>query len=320
MLNVFFTIDVEVWCDGWQNIDEKFADAFDRHIYGNTPQGCYGLPYQLKVLNDHGLTSVCFVEPLFSARFGQEPLDEIVGLVNAAKHETQLHLHTEWVDEARMPLLDGVTGKRQHLRYFSRAEQSSLIFSGQQMLARSGAQDVNAFRAGSFGFNRDTLDALAANSIPFDSSYNETMFGFDSGVNPGEKAWSPFEFGNVHEYPMTVFDDGTKKLRHVQLTSCSLSEIEGLLWRALETGHTSFVILSHSFELLNRGRDYPDAVVISRFRKLCAFLDKNRDSFHVRGFRDLKPVVSDPPPPLLSSPIWKTGMRMLEQTYRRRFR
>lgn len=320
MLNVFFTIDVEVWCAGWQNIDEKFVDAFDRHIYGNTKQGSFGLPYQLKVMNDHGLTSVCFVEPLFSARFGREPLDEIVGLVNSAKHETQLHLHTEWVDEARIPLIDGVTEKRQHLRYFSTAEQTSLISCGQQLLARSGAPDINAFRAGSFGFNRDTLDALAANLIPFDSSYNETMFGFDSGVNPGKKAWIPFECGGVHEYPMTVFDDGTGKLRHVQLTSCSFSEIEGLLWRALETGHTSFVILSHSFELLNRGRDRPDAVVIKRFRKLCAFLDKNRDSFCVRGFRDLKPEVSAQPPPLLSSPIWKTGKRMLEQTYRRRFR
>ena len=129
MLNVFFTIDVEVWCNGWQNIDEKFAAAFARCIHGPTRQGCYGLPYQLKVMNDHGLTSVCFVEPLFSARFGPEPLDEIVGLVNMARHEAQLHLHTEWVDEARLALLDGVTAKRQHLRYFSLAEQTSLIWN-----------------------------------------------------------------------------------------------------------------------------------------------------------------------------------------------
>lgn len=320
MLNVFFTIDVEIWCNGWQNIDEKFARAFDRSIHGNTPQGCYGLPYQLKVMNDHGLTSVCFVEPLFSARFGLDPLFEIVGLVNEAKHETQLHLHTEWVDESLTPLLDQVTGKRQHLRYFSKAEQISLISSGRNMLARCGAPDVNAFRAGSFGFNRDTLDALAANSFLFDSSYNATIFGTDSGVKPGEVAWSPFECAGVYEYPMTVFNDGTGKLRHVQLTACSFSEIEGLLWQALKSGYTSFVILSHSFELLNNGRDRPDAVVIDRFRKLCAFLDKNRNSFQVRGFRDLGAQVPETPPRLLSSPIWKTGKRLLEQAYRRRYR
>jgi len=28
MLNVYFTIDVEVWCDSWLDIDRKFPDAF----------------------------------------------------------------------------------------------------------------------------------------------------------------------------------------------------------------------------------------------------------------------------------------------------
>jgi hypothetical protein len=320
MLNVFFTIDVEVWCGGWDNLDEKFRRAFERHIHGKTAQGEYGMPYQLKVMNDHGLTSVCFVEPLFSARFGRQPLADIVGMVNDARHENQLHLHTEWVDEAREPLLPGVTGKRQHLRYYSLAEQTSLIASGAAMMADAGAPGVNAFRAGSFGFNRDTLDALAANSIPFDSSYNATLFGPDSGVRPGAPAWAPFECAGVQEYPMTVFDDGTGKMRHVQLSACSYGEIESLLWRALESGYSSFVILSHSFELLNAGRDRPYPLAIRRFRKLCAFLDQHRDKFRVRGFRGLQPELCDMQPPPLSSPIWRTGGRMLEQAYRRRYR
>lgn len=319
MLNVFFTIDVEVWCGGWQNLDAKFPRAFERHIYGRTAQGDFGMPYQLRVMNDHGLTSVCFVEPLFSCRFGAQPLSEIVGLVNEAGHENQLHMHPEWVDEAREPLLEGVTAKRQHLRYYSAAEQTSLIGSGLKMMAAAGAPHVNAFRAGSFGFNRDTLDALAANSIPFDSSYNATLFGLDSGVRPGDAAWSPFACGGVHEYPMTVFDDGTGKMRHVQLTACSFGEIEGLLWRALGAGYTSFVILSHSFELLNAGRNAPDPVAIRRFRKLCAFLDKHRDAFRVRGFGGLQPALAPAQPPALSSPLWRTGARMLEQAYRRRY-
>jgi hypothetical protein len=135
MLNVFFTIDVEVWCGGWHNLDAKFPRAFERHIYGRTAQGDFGMPYQLRVMNDHGLTSVCFVEPLFSCRFGAQPLSEIVGLVNEAGHENQLHMHPEWVDEAREPLLEGVTAKRQHLRYYSAAEQTSLIGSGLKMMA-----------------------------------------------------------------------------------------------------------------------------------------------------------------------------------------
>ncbi len=347
MLNVFFTIDVEIWCNGWKDIDARFASSFDRYIHGTTPQGQFGLPFQMQVMNDHGLRSVCFVEPLFSARFGQAPLDDIVGLVNAAGHETQLHLHPEWVDEARTPLLPGITGKRAGLRNYSLAEQTSLVASGLQMLARAGAPQVNALRAGGFGFNHDTLAALAANGVPFDSSYNATLYGPESGVRPGELAWSPFACAGVQEYPMSVYHDGTRKLRHVQLTACSFAEMEHLLWQALEAGHGSLVMLSHSFELLNAGsRDRSDPVTVRRFRKLCAFLDRNRDVFRMCGFQDLEagdvlpsaaaagttagaagaasaaPPADTAPlhqPPLLRSPLWRTGARVAEQAYRRRY-
>ena len=103
------------------------------------------------------------------------------------------------------------------------------------------------------------------------------------------------------------------------LTACSNREMEGLLWQALESGRQSFMILSHNFELLNTTQDRPDDVVVSRFRQLCAFLDRNRDSFKVRGFEDLSPDLAALQPAPLKSPVWKTAMRMLEQAGRRRF-
>jgi len=319
MLDVFFSVDVEVWCDGWDRIDEKFPEAFKRYIYGPTAHGDYALPYTLRVLGDHGLTGVFFVEPLFSTRFGSQPLEEIVGLIREGGQEIQLHLHPEWVDESLEPLLENIDCKRQHLRYYSRAEQEILVAAGKRLIAQAGGGECTAFRAGSFGFNRDTLAALAANDIRFDSSYNATIFGLDSGVGPGQVMVDAFECDGIHEYPMTVYDDGTASLRHAQLTACSHREMEGLLWQALESGRQSFMILSHNFELLNTTQDRPDDVVVSRFRQLCAFLDRNRDSFNVRGFEGLSrdPATQQPAP--LKSPVWKTAMRMLEQAGRRRF-
>lgn len=319
MLDVFFTVDVEVWCDGWNNIDQKFPGAFRQYIYGPTPKGDFGLPYQLKVLNDHGLSGVFYVEPLFSSRFGEQALAEIVGLVRESGQEVQLHLHTEWVDESRVPLLEDVHTKRQHLRYFTLEEQTTLIAKGAELLRQAGASDINAFRAGSFAFNRDTLSALSANGIIFDSSYNASLFGLDSGVLPGVTVVEPIECGGVYEYPMTVFNDGTSALRHTQLTACSFQEMEGLLWQALKSGRSSFVILSHGSELLNQAKNRQDDVVVKRFQKLCAFLDKNRDVFRMRGFHGLKPQLTQQQPAPLTSPIWKTGARMLEQVYRRKF-
>lgn len=319
MLEVFFTVDVEVWCDGWQDIDAKFPRCFERDVYGPTAKGRYGLPYTLQVLADHGLPGVFFVEALFSRRFGQSPLTEILGLIRDAGQEIQLHLHTEWVDEAREPLLPGPQAKRQHLRHFSLEEQTHLIATGRQIMEEAGGGLANAFRAGSFGFNRDTLRALAANAMPFDSSYNGSMMGQDSGVAPGTVLVEPVVCEGVAEFPMTVYHDSARSLRHAQLTACSWLEIEGLLWQALEAGRRSFVMLSHNFELLNAARNRPDRIVVDRLHRLCAFLDRHRDSFHVRGFRDLAPIDVPVQPPPLSSPLWKSGARLLEQVYRRRY-
>lgn len=318
MIDVFITVDVEIWCDGWVDIDAKFPKAFQRYIYGPTSRGNYGLPYQLCQLREHGLKGVFFVEPLFSTRFGLEPLSEILGLIGEATQEIQLHLHTEWVDESRQPLLDNISGKKQFLRYFSLQEQVALIGAGRALMESAGAPEVNAFRAGSFGFNSTTLQALAANRILFDSSYNASMFGRDSGVSPHALMVEPAEYDGVYEYPMTVFYSGGS-LRHTQLTACSYREMEGLLWQALESGRKSFVILSHSFELLNRAMNRPDDIVVTRFRQLCSFLDRHRDCFQVCGFQGLTPKLVPSQPSPLTSPIWITGLRMLEQGLRRRY-
>jgi len=304
---------------GWDGIDAKFPGAFQRYIYGPTSRGNYGLPYQLHQLREHGLTGVFFVESLFSTRFGPEPLAEIVDIIQKHGHEIQLHLHTEWVDESNKPLLDGVTGKKQFLHYFSLEEQATLIQTGANLIKLAGVQEVNAFRAGSFGFNKDTLRALYRNRIAFDSSYNASIFGRDSGVLPELTLLEPVECDGVYEYPMTVFRSGARSLRHMQLTACSYREMESLLWQALESERKAFIILSHNFELLNSSMSRPDDIVVARFRKLCSFLDRHRDCFHVRGFNGLIPNLPGLQPAPLVSPVWKVGLRMLEQSIRRGF-
>lgn len=319
MLDVFLTVDVEIWCDGWDDIDRKFPTAFQHYIYGPTKKGNFGLPYQLGVLKRHGLSGVFFVEPLFSARFGEQPLAEIVGMLNDAEQEVQLHLHTEWVDEARSPLLPVRHEKRQHLRYFDRAEQASLIAQGAALLERAGAARVNAFRAGSFAFNHDTLSALAANGITFDASYNAAMFGLDSGVMPGRMMVEPFEDQGVVEFPMTVYVDGRGSLRHAQITSCSFAEMDRLLWQAAEQGRSAFVILSHGFEMLNQRKTRPDPIVVDRFERLCRFLDRHRDTFCVRGFHGLRPRLGTSMEAPLRIGLKETFARTVQQAYRARF-
>jgi hypothetical protein len=319
MLKVFLTVDVEVWCGGWDDLERNFPEAFRRYVYGPTRLGAYGLPWLLDLFGTHGLVGVFFVEPLFSDRFGLAPLQEIVGLIRARGQEIQLHLHTEWADEAKQPLFPQVKHKRQHMRHFTRAEQALLLRHGSARLAQAGAALPCAFRAGSFGFNLDTLHALAESGMRFDSSYNATLMGLDSGLLPGTVVCEPMAHAGVHEYPMTVYADRPGHLRHAQIGACSTRELEGLLWQALEEERGAFVVLTHSFEALNVRKDAPDPVCVGRHRALCRFLDRNRDCFETAGFVGLQPPAAAAQPAPLRSPAWKTGLRVLEQTWRRRY-
>jgi hypothetical protein len=319
MLKVFLTVDVEVWCGGWDALERNFPEAFRRYIYGPTRSGNFALPYLLELVTSHGLQGVFFVEPLFAARFGAAPLAEVVGLIQDMRQEVQLHLHTEWADEARQRLLPHVRDKRQHLRHFARADQVTLLRAGKALLEQAGAPAPTAFRAGSFGFNLDTLSALREVGIRCDSSYNATLMGMDSGLMPGTVVCEPLCHDGLHEYPMTVYRDRPGHLRHAQIGACSFRELEGLLWQALEQRRRAFVILSHNFETLNRRKDAPDGVAVGRHRALCRFLDRNRDAFQTCGFRDLVPASAASQPAPLCSPLWKTGLRVAEQVYRRRY-
>ena len=128
----------------------------------------------------------------------------------------------------------------------------------------------------------------------------------------------PLHQDGIYEYPVTVFHDGLRRLRPMQITACSWAEMESLLWGALEAGRQSVVIVSHSFELLDASRTRPDATAVKRFRALCRFLDRHRDSFRARGFGDLQPSAAHGPQPApLSTRLWPTAQRVAEQGLRR---
>lgn len=313
-MDVFITVDTEVWCDGWSDLDRKFPDAFRRYIYGPTSRGEFGLPAQFRILNEHGLTAAFFVEPLFSLRFGRTPLDEIVGLIHEAKQEVQLHLHTEWLDEAAERIFPEILEKRRFLYLFDRPQQTRLLELGAELLRRSGANGVNAFRAGSFGLGPETFAAARTAGFEFETSFNPSSA---HPINARSRYLRPTVVDGVGVYPLTVFRDGVGRIRQAQLGACSLAELESCLWSAKAAGYRAVVILSHNFELMSANKDQPDRVVVQRFEGLCRFLAEHRDSFSVRGFAGLKQPVGAAESTLLpSAGFGATARRYVEQAAR----
>jgi len=319
-VKVYFTVDVEIWPGAWTDIDARFPAAFRHYVYGDTPFGQYGLPFTLNVLRDHGLRGVFFVEPVFSARFGLEPLAEVVGLIRDAGQDVQMHLHAEWVNEAREPLLAAPPREKvQHLAHFGLEDQKTLLAWSMRRLVAAGADPVTAFRAGSFAFNGDTLTALAANGVGIDSSYNECCLGPESGVWDTAQSGvpiQPFTVGGVLEVPVTIYRDRPGHLRPMQLTACSLREMLTVLNRAADAGQETVMIVSHNFEMLDR-RDFSrDEIVAERFRGLCRFLSRNSDRFETATFRDVAPSAHARQPAMVEGSLPGLAVRYLEQARR----
>jgi peptidoglycan/xylan/chitin deacetylase (PgdA/CDA1 family) len=279
-LKVHLSFDIEVWCKSWAALDESFSASFDRYVYGRSPRGEYALPKTLEILQRHSLVGVFFVEPLFSARFGAQHLSCITDLIQAAGQDVQLHLHPEWTDEIRPPLIEHCETKRQHLTYYSLAEQAALIGVAKRLLEAAKGGPVSAFRAGGFAANRDTFAALKANGIRTDSSLNET-FDHSRGSLAAATWLAPACIDGVDSYPVTVFTDGLGRPRAAQVGSCSFAEMRQALEAAEAAGQTHFVIVSHNFEMLKPGSSQADLIVAARFERLCAFLGAHRDRFEV---------------------------------------
>lgn len=317
MLNVFITVDTEIWCDGWTDLDRKFPKYFKSYVYGPTSEGNFALPGTLSILEEYNLPAVFFVEPLFSEKFGIEPLKEIIGLLQEKNQEIQLHMHPEWVDEAGNRLLQGVTKKIPNMTYCTKEQQIQLIRWGITRMAEAGAEGITAFRAGGFCANRATLHAVAENNLVFDTSYNLSgpMGVADMATN--ELLNHPRYIDNVYEYPVSVIKDPIRgNYRNVQINALSLAELINYLEIAFEQKWDSVVVVTHNFELLSRDKTRVDKIVRKRFERFCQYLDKNRDRFNVRGFHDLEPKDIQPQPSIVAGNLMPATLRYGEQVLR----
>ncbi len=326
-MRVFLTIDTELWpaVRGWPvnplpKPRTNLASELAAYVYGRTRTGDYGIEYQMQVLERHGLRAVFFVEPLFSAVSGMEPLARIVSSIEARGHEVGLHPHTEWLGEIEVP---GVARRhRPTLSECSREEQAAILAYGKQMLLAAGAREIRSFRAGSYSANTATLDVLAQVGIPFDSSLNPCYGGSMPDLPAPRMRVQPESLGGTWEFPVSFFADYPGHFRHAQLCACSFRELRALLQGAAEAGWFAVVIVLHSSELIKRSvradgklAVAPDRVNIRRFEGLCRFLGENRDRFQTVTFRDLDPasLAAARPAAPVRSHLWNTALRFGEQ-------
>lgn len=293
-VKVLITIDTEAWPhqEAWR--EEHLESDIRRDIYGITEDGEFGLAFQADMLCDHGLKSIFFVEALFASVVGINPLRQIVECIRKRNGQAvELHAHPEWTKYLSIPGIIYRPGL-QHFHQLPFEHQVSILDLACRNLRSAGVAQIRGFRAGNFSADNNTSQALEAVGVPFDFSYNAAFLGTLCKFQLPEPVFEPILLHGITEYPMSCFEDYPGHIRHAQLCACSFGEMRHALNQAWQIGWSHFVILSHSFELINRrsrqhkGRLNP--TVLHRMENLCKFLKENNDRFETTTCESLDVV------------------------------
>ena len=288
------------------------ADNFATAIDGVTEQGRFGVAHQMERLDAHGQKGVFFVDPMPALLWGTAAVEDVVGPIMEAGHDVQLHVHTEWLELAGSANpLGKATGR--NIKDFAFEEQCRVIDWARDTLVAAGAPPPVAFRAGNYGANDDTLRALAACGLEYDTSHTPGIADGDCAITLGADDILPQRHCGVVEVPAGCIDTLTGR-RHAQITALSAREIAKALRHARNAGATSFTLVSHSFELINRKRRRVNRIVARRFERICeaiAGMPRVRTGTYAADPPKLDDVDPDevllPPAPVVNT------MRMAEQ-------
>jgi hypothetical protein len=298
MTQVLLTIDTEL---AWRHF--AAGHGWEENYRRSCEPAGVGLGYQLDTLKRHKLKACFFVDPMPACRYGLEPVRRMVETVLAAGQEVQLHLHPSWEGESPVFELTGL----------SVAEQSRLLETGRRLLVEAGAPEPVAFRAGSFGADDATLDALAAMGIAYDSSFNGGHAPWPSAISLPARQVDPVRHCGVIELPVSQMEDRAGSMRHLQLCAVSSAEIEQALEHAHRVGQQVATIVSHSFELATRDGLRANGLLKARWDRLCAWLGNRRETLPTAHFTGLPALRMDESCAMLAPDPWRTFGRKAQQ-------
>ncbi|WP_187334684.1 polysaccharide deacetylase family protein [Novosphingopyxis iocasae] len=270
----------------------------------------WGIGYQLDELDRWGLKTVFFVDPMPALVYGPQIVADMVGPILERGHEVQLHIHTEWLDHVTDSPVGGRTGR--NIGDFSLSDQIILLGLARDLLVAAGAPPPTAFRAGNYGANDDTLRALAAIGIDWDSSFNAAHLDGDCNIGLDPHVHHVTQYEGVQLLPISVIEDRPGILRHAQLCALSSLEMKRALLHAADRGAHFYTVVNHSFEMFVRGASRGHPLVARRYRSLCRTIARD-DRLVSGGFERLaRRGRHRGAPPLPASPP-RRALRLAEQ-------
>ncbi len=123
--------------------------------------------------------------------------------------------------------------------------------------------------------------------IRYDSSYNLPYLSGPCRIITDKPLLDPVVLDGVIEVPIAFFNDYPGHQRPAQVCANSNSELRLVIEQSLAQQRRSAVIVSHSFELLNRARTRSNPLLVRRFERLCEYLAEKKSDAPTTGFAAL---------------------------------
>jgi hypothetical protein len=327
---VYLTVDVE--CAEERRVRGRVQPplGYDPRVWGRfvNHRRELGVGLLMDELEARGLRGTFYVDPFGSQFFGEEGLAAVLGALRRRGHDVQLHAHP--VQRRADFLTRGERPAPDDLAAYDVDAQAALIEEGLAIFSRCGVprEAVVSLRAGNFGANNDTWEAMRRAGLLVSSNLNACYLSRGCRIVWPRVEQSLFDTGTgVWELPISNFVEGDGAARHLQLAAVSLGEMLSFLRQARRLGIRDVVIVTHSFELFHLGRPETGRAQLSRInlarlQGLARFLERERDRFEVLTVADLaRRLPLDEPGDGVtrspaSGPLLRAG-RLVEQALKR---
>ncbi|HEX8950584.1 MAG TPA: hypothetical protein VF945_02010 [Polyangia bacterium] len=324
---VYITVDTE--CAEERVVRGKLQPplGYDLRVWGRFANHDeeLGVPLIMRELEAEGLRATFFVEPLGARYFGVDGLAAVCRAIRARGHDVQLHAHP--MQQRPRFRSEGVAAPPDDMHAYGVDDQTRLLQEGLAILEEAGVPraEVRAFRAGNFGADEHTWEAMARAGLLVSSSSNPSYAKRNCKI-PWRGNPALFDTGKgVFELPISNFSDGSGGFRHLQIMAVSLAEMKDYLTQARALGIAEVTLFTHSFEFfyiddLEARRATLSKINVARLRGLARYLRAHADEFEVETVGGLARRGPSPSPPVAALPRKKRLLelgRMVEQLRKR---
>jgi hypothetical protein len=265
-------------------VDTEFSShPKDMGIRGNINGQDYGLPLILKLLNDYNFKATFFVDVYTIHKEYLQSFQEMCLELKRHGHDLELHTHPQ----------GSFDSKRFMIKNYSLSEQIDIIKKGKELFEDWFKVTPIAHRAGDWGANVDTLEALTRNDIWIDSSM---FYGWKNcGLNgPPLTKNLPVWHKNCLEIPASVFECVPLKVfspyRLVSTDGNSFAENKELIGTLQSHQVPVINLVYHSFSFIKWNNERTQYAVSSgrlkKFKTLLNYLSK-QDNLKVATIKEI---------------------------------